>query len=212
MLAEYGSVFGNVKVVELRPRAGDNPPVLVYVQDGLVQNRAMADGTSLSSFTHVLERLARAYRPKARTALMLGLGAGIVARDLRAAGLEIDAVEINPDALVAAQRFFHFDPAGITVHLADARTFVRRCRRRYDIAVLDLFQGDGTPDYLLTAEFFRDVRNCLGPSGALVMNAFFDTRDPRPNQRLLATIAASFPAVIEYHLPQANAASVTTMW
>ena len=30
---------------------------------------------------------------------------------------------------------------------------------------LYLFQGDCTPDYLLTVEFFREVRACLRPGG-----------------------------------------------
>jgi hypothetical protein len=55
-----------------------------------------------------------------------------------------------------------------------------------------------TPDYLLTVEFFRDVRQCLRPGGTAVMNAFFDGTDEGPNRRLLATIAAAFPALFEF--------------
>ncbi len=92
----------------------------------------------------------------------------------------------------------------------DARTFARRCTREYDIAILDLFQGDGTPDYLLTVEFFRDVRGCLREGGAAIMNAFVDERDEEPNRRLLATVAAAFPRVVEFRLSASNAFVVGT--
>ena len=196
--AEYTSMFGNVKVVQIQPRSGEGEPILAYVQDGLVQNRATLDGVSLSMYTHVLESLAHAFVPDSRAAVVLGLGAGIVPRDLKGDGLSVDVVDINPDSLSAATEFFQFEPEGISVWFEDARTFARRCTREYDIAILDLFQGDGTPDYLLTVEFFQDVRGCLREGGAAVMNAFLDERDEEPNRRLLATVAAAFPRVVEY--------------
>jgi spermidine synthase len=203
--AEYTSMFGNVKVVQIQQRDGRGKPILAYVQDGLLQNRATLGGVSLSLYTHVLESLAHAYAPDSRTAVVLGLGAGMVPRDMKNDGLRVDVVEINPDSLSAAEAFFKFDPEGISVKFEDARTFVRRCRREYDIAVLDLFQGDGTPDYLLTVEFFQDVRACLRDGGAMVMNAFLDDRNEAPNRRLLATVAAAFPRITEFRSPAGNA-------
>ncbi len=208
--AEYTSMFGNVKVVQIRPRSGEGKPILAYIQDGLIQNRATLDGVSLSMYTYVLESLAHAFVPNSRAAMVLGLGAGIVPRDLKGDGLRVDVVDINPDALSAAMEFFHFVPEGISVRFEDARMFARRCRRAYDIAILDLFQGDGTPDYLLTVEFFQDVRGCLRKGGAVIMNAFLDERDEEPNRRLLATVAAAFPRVVEFRSPVRNAFVVAT--
>ena len=208
--AEYTSMFGNIKVVQIQPRSGEGEPILAYVQDGLVQNRATLDGVSVSLYTHVLESLAHAFVPDARAAVVFGLGAGMVPRDLKDDGLSVDVVEINPDSLRAAKRFFAFDPEEIPVRFEDARTFARRCRRQYDIAILDLFQGDGTPDYLLTLEFFQDVKGCLRDGGAVVMNVFLDDRNEAPNRRLLATVAAAFPRVFEFHSPVGNAFVVAT--
>ncbi len=196
--AEYTSVFGNVKVVDLASRDGVAPPMRAFLQDGLVQNRTTLEGVSLSPYTYVLEALARAFGPPAGDALVLGLGAGIVPRGLRQAGFGVTVVEINADALRAARDFFGFVPAEAPVHLGDARTFVRRCREAFDVAVIDLFQGDNTPDYLLTLEFFRDVRRCLRPGGTAVMNAFFNNADDGPNRRLLATVAGAFPVLFEF--------------
>ncbi len=182
--AEYTSMFGNVKVVQIGSRNGLGEPFLAYVQDGLLQNRATLDGVSLSPYTHILDALAHAYVPDARSAVVLGLGAGIVPRDFKGDGLDVDVVDINPDAVTAATEFFGFDQKDISIRIEDARNFVRRCAEKYDLVILDLFQGDGTPDYLLTVEFFRDVRRCLRNGGAAIMNAFLDDRDEQPNRRL----------------------------
>lgn len=196
--AEYTSVFGNIKVVDLAPRDGSAAAMRVFLQDGLVQNRTTQDAVSLSPYTYVLEALTRAFGPPSGDALVLGLGAGIVPRGLRRAGFHVTVVEINADALRAARDFFGFVPTDVRIELGDARTFVRPCRERFDVAIIDLFQGDNTPDYLLTLEFFRDVRHCLRPGGTAVMNAFFDNTDDEPNRRLLATVAGAFPSLFEF--------------
>ena len=122
-----------------------------------------------------------------------GLGAGAVPLSLKRAGMNVAAVEINHAALKAATEHFGFDPSGIKVHLEDARTFVRQCRDKFDIAIVDLFLGDKVPDYLLTKEFFGDLRRCLHQRGSVVMNAFFDDNNEYNNKRLRATLGAPFP-------------------
>ncbi len=208
--AEYTSIFGNVKVVEIRPLHEAGTAIFAYVQDGLIQNRATLDGVSVSLYTHVLDTLAHAFMPNAERALILGLGAGIVPRDFESDGLDVSVVEINADALEAASTFFKFVPNNIAMYWQDARTFVRRCRNAYDIVVLDLYQGDGTPDYLLTAEFFGDLRRCMRTGGALVMNAFLDPLNEEPNRYLFATLASAFQTIYKFRSPVGNDFLVAT--
>lgn len=208
--AEYTSIFGNVKVVEIRPRIGTDISILAYIQDGLIQNRTTLDGVSVSMYTHVLQALAHAFAPDAKKAVVLGLGAGIVPRHFKHDGLAVSVVEINADALKAATQFFRFDPNGIALHWEDARTFVRRCRNTHDIAVVDLFHGDNTPDYLMTVEFFRDLNVCLRTGGVVIMNTLLDRRNEQPMRHLLATVASAFDRVFEFRSPGGNAFIVAT--
>lgn len=190
--AEYTSMFGNIKVAEVVRKDGRGSIEKYFIQDGLVQNRTNIDNTSISMYTYVLESLVHAYAPKAQDVVVLGLGAGIVPRHFKADGKKVAVVEINSAALKAATDNFGFDESGIRIYLEDARTFVRKCNRAFDAAIVDLFLGDNIPDYLMTKEFFGDLRNCIRSNGAMVMNAFFDDKDDEPNRRLLATIASSF--------------------
>lgn len=203
-LEEFSSVFGNIKVVDLISEDDRLVPIRAYLQDGIIQNRTTGDNISVSMYTYVLDQLAGAFVPHAKSALVLGLGAGIVPRDLYRRNIDVTVVDINADALEAATKYFGFKRDHIAIHIQDARTFVLNCEQSYDVIVVDLFQGDSTPDYLLTSEFFSTLRRCIRPRGAMVMNAFFDPVNMEPNRRLLATIASAFSPLFEFHLADAN--------
>ncbi|HEX6006433.1 MAG TPA: fused MFS/spermidine synthase [Burkholderiales bacterium] len=191
------SLFGTVKILKSRPE--DNGEFLrIYFQDGLTQNTVDSNGRSMSFYTYALEALARAYRPDLQSALVLGLGAGIVPMQLARSGIAVDVVEIDPASLYVAQHYFGFDPARAHVHQADARAFVRGCPRRYDVVIVDLFHGDGTPDYLVTRDFFRDLKRCLADDGVAVFNTFADLDRPAAYAHLLATLHSELPAIALY--------------
>ncbi len=210
ILAEYTSVFGNIKVLDSSSKSNKYPPIKALFQDGAMQNRTTRDNRSMSMYTYVLDRLAQGFAANAKTALVLGLGAGIVPRDFKKRGLETTVVDINSDVVRAARTHFGFDPADFKIELQDARTYVRNCESSFDVAVVDLFQGDGTPDYLMTREFFSDLRRCLGPKGVMVMNVFFDPENDVPNKRLLATVSVAFKQVYAFQLRNANSFVVAT--
>ncbi len=195
--ASFRSLFGTVKILRSDPD-GSGLYSRIYFQDGLVQNTVASNGRSLSFYTYALEALAYAYRPRIGSALVLGLGAGIVPMRLARNGVEVETVEIDPASLAAATRYFGFDPARVLVHLADARTQLKRCSRGYDLIVVDLFHGDGTPDYLVTRDFFADLRRCLAPDGIAVFNTFADLEHPVAYAHLLTTLREELPNMVLY--------------
>ncbi len=201
VLAEYTSVFGNIKVLEAYPEGQGREPGRAYLQDGIIQNMVTADGTILDH-TEFMMRLIDAYAPNAQNSLVLGVAAGMLPRYLQRRGGKVTAVEINPNSLAAATKYFDFDPRGMEVHVEDARTFVRRRQfPAYDLVITDLFNGDCTPDYLLTVEYFRELQNCLQPGGVVIINTYFDPANEKADDTILATVAAVFPAVLELRSP-----------
>ncbi len=200
VLAEYTSVFGNIKVLAVYPEGEGRKPAMAYLQDGIIQNMVTSDGQVLDHTSFML-RLIEAYAPTARDSLVLGMAAGMIPRYLHHQGHKVTAVEINPNSLQAATEFFNFDPRGVAVYIEDARTFVRRHHQAYDLVVTDLFQGDCTPDYLLTVEFFREVQACLRPGGVVIINTYFDPNNEAADDTILATVGAVFPQVLELRSP-----------
>ena len=195
--ARMSSLFGTVKILRSTP-GEDGRFARLYFQDGLVQNTVASDGRSLSFYTYALEALSYTYQPRPASALVLGLGAGMVPMRFADRGIAVETVEIDPASLAAATRFFGFDPSRVRVHLADARTELKRCSRRHDVVVVDVFHGDGTPDYLVTRDFFRDLKRCLAPGGVAVFNTFADLEHPEAYADLLATLRTELPYITLY--------------
>ena len=200
--ASVGSIFGTVKVLKSTPVDASGRFVRVYFQDGLIQNRSFSDGQPYTFYTYALEALARSYRPDMRTALVLGLGAGVVPSRLAARGIDVTAIEIDPASFEVARRYFGLDTGRFRALQADARTYLRRCSGSHDVVVVDLFHGDGTPDYLVTRDFFADLRRCVAAQGVVVFNTFADLQFTTGYAHFLATLRSEFPFVTLYRLDE----------
>jgi len=195
--ATYRSLFGTIKILKSAPLESGGF-LRIYFQDGLIQNLVDADDHSMSLYTYALEALALSYRPQLRSALVLGIGAGMVPMWLARRGVEVTAVDIDPASLRAATEIFGLDPAKVHMHEADARTFMRACDGGYEVVIVDMFQGDGMPDYLVTRDFFHDLKRCLGRDGIAVFNTFADLDHPLAYAHFLTTLRAELPFIVLY--------------
>jgi hypothetical protein len=119
-------------------------------------------------------------RPRRRRrVLLLGLAAGSVARALRAldAGAEIVGVDFDAEVVGAARRHFDLDALRVEVVVADARGYLRRERRTFDLVVEDLFVGPSRtvrkPDWLL-GEGYALVARRLARGGVFSSNTIHE--------------------------------------
>jgi spermidine synthase len=133
--------------------------------------------------------------PQPKRLLMLGLGGGGMSNYLfaRIPGLEIDAVEIDPEVVRLAQTYFDVpaDNPRYRCHVDDARLFVERATVQWDMIMLDAFRGVFVPFHLKTVEFYQAVLARLSPRGVVVANLHNATR-MYPHDR--ETLAAVFPS------------------
>jgi SAM-dependent methyltransferase len=164
------SNFGLLQVLQQRDR-----PYRYYLTDYLIQNTYdETQGRSVSMFTYMLQGLARSYAPQLERVLVIGMGIGIVPRELAREGIDVDVVEINPAVVPVARKYFDLEPAAFHMFIADGRQFLNSPRGPYDAVILDAFNGDSSPSHLLTKEAFTAIRRALKPEGVLVMNSFAD--------------------------------------
>lgn len=127
-----------------------------------------SDGTGLFSYLHVIEAL-RYVRPEATRMLQIGLGTGALSTVMKQRRIASDVVELDPDVVRLAKKHFDYVPSG-QVFIEDARTFLNRAQRQYDLVVHDTFTGGTNPSYLLSLEVFRQIKRLLQPGGVLVVN------------------------------------------
>ncbi len=72
---------------------------------------------------------------------------------------------------------------------------MKNCPKRYDIVIIDIFHFGNIPDYLMTKEFFQEVKGCLIPGGIMAMNSVQSTQNKDANQLLKATLLSAFQFV-----------------
>lgn len=110
-----------------------------------------------------------------RRILILGLAGGSVARVVRALAprAHVVGVELDREVLRVSRRWLGLDALGVDVVVGDARAYLARCRRRFDLIVEDVFVGRGRavckPPWLPVPGIALAARR-LAPRGLLVSN------------------------------------------
>lgn len=130
----------------------------------------LASGASYFPFSEYLAFMSHRYHPKAKHALLLGLGCGVLAKTLHGMGLDVTVAEIEPKVYEAARQHFGL-PEDVRVVLEDARTFLALDREKYDLVILDAFAGENSPWYLLTREGLAAAKARLLPGGRMIINS-----------------------------------------
>lgn len=116
-----------------------------------------------------------------RRILIVGLGGGSLPMFLRQhyPTAEIDAVDIDPEVVYVAKRYFDFrEDSRLRAHIGDGRAFIERYRYPYDLIFLDAFSSDSVPAHLTTQEFLQAVRRALKPGGVVVGNVWSRGSNP----------------------------------
>ena len=191
------SYYGNLKVVGVKLYNKNNISFYKLFQNGTTQNTIDINGNSLSTYTHILNALSQ-YSEKGDT-LILGFGGGIVPKELSKRNFNIDVVEINPATLNIAERFFKYKKNNTNFFFEDARIFVKKCKKKYDLIIVDLFFEDGSPEHLTTVEFYKDLKNCLKDEGILISNSIADFSDNLTLNTILSTFNAVFKNIYYFY-------------
>jgi predicted membrane-bound spermidine synthase len=184
----------SVGLIQVLEAAGPEQPLYrVLLIDGVTQGGMdLATGLSAYEFSEYLNDLAWRYQPRARRALLLGLGSGVLAKELTERGIEVTAAEIEPRIEAASRRWFGLPPS-VRVIREDARSYLNGTSGTYDLVILDVFAGESVPWYLVTREALQAVQRHLAPGGRLLVN--WVTRQGGESgglRRLEAGMAATF--------------------
>jgi spermidine synthase len=152
--------------------------------------------------------VALAYPPQVRRVLMIGLGGGSIPAYLGRfmPDAAIDTIEIDPEVIAVAKRYFGLIESERVRYLeSDGRVYLNRHKERYDLILVDAFQGGAVPFHLLTREFYALLKQHLAPGGAAVFNVHDATK---LYAATLATLRAVFPAVHLYPSGEGEVAAV----
>jgi len=120
------------------------------------------------------------FRPKPRDVLMIGLGAGSMARFIHQhmTGTRVTVAEINPGVVTVARRYFHFpeEDARLEVVVGDGAELVPQRPASCDVLVVDGFINGSPAKALCAQEFYDAAHAALRPGGIMVANFMADDR------------------------------------
>jgi spermidine synthase len=194
LLHEEDSLYQFIQVIER-----DDGRRLLRLNEGVAVHSVWRDDTVLTggvwdAFLALPPLLDRPLRSVA----ILGNAGGTTARAMGVyyPDARIDGVELDPAVSDVGREFFGMeDNPKLTVHDADARPFLRRTDRRYDLIIVDAYHQPYVPFYLATREFFRLARERLTPGGMLALNVAAVPEDNRLLDGISGTLAHEFDFV-----------------
>lgn len=127
-------------------------------------------------------------RPTPRSVLMIGLGGGSMLKYLHRHLPEtvFTVVEIS-QAVIDLRNDFLIPPDGprLSTLCEDGARFLRQATQRFDVILVDGFDGSGLPPTLCSRRFYEDARRALSDDGVLVANVQADTARSREIQQRL---------------------------
>lgn len=139
----------------------------------------------------------------AKTALLLGLGAGTIPfiHSEFNPELSITGVEIDPEIVRLGEKYFGLsERANTKIIIDDARPFLSKNTEKYDLIEMDLFSGSGEiPFYLATKEFFTLIRGHLSQNGILSINVYDPSEDMLIAKPLINTVASVYKHAYAIH-------------
>jgi predicted membrane-bound spermidine synthase len=128
---------------------------------------------------------------------ILGDAAGTVARayGYYFPATRVDAVELDGRLTAIGRQLFALRGPRLHLYTADARPWLAASGARYDAVFLDAYRQPYIPFYLITREFFADIRAHLRRGGAVIVNVGHVPGSDALEKVVTRTLRAVFPYV-----------------
>lgn len=160
-----------------RGRTANN--TLIEVREILGKRKLDLDGYPQSGanyqryWRHVFARQEMTKLDEYGRALVLGLGGGDLAT-ICAKLLpkwEMTYVELEREIVEVAKQYFGVEgDARRKTVVDDAAVFMANNKQKYDLIVVDLYQGDTVPEFVTSARFLRQIESALSLGGIAIFN------------------------------------------
>ena len=122
-------------------------------------------------YSDILETNVSIISANAKTALVLGLGGGVISNMLVKRNVDVTAVELDNRIVEVAKNYFNLSDK-IHVVEDDARHALYQLKSKYDIIVMDMFTGEVASSHVLSLEFFTKLKTMLNPDGFIFINTY----------------------------------------
>jgi spermidine synthase len=129
--------------------------------------------------------------PIVKTATIMGLGAGSMAKNLLSSfsELNVHAIEYREAVVKVAKEYFYLPDTGrLSIHIDDAVNYMRNTDMKSDIIFSDLYNSEGMEPKQVQSSYLRDCKNALNEQGVLVLNIWHTALQSREELDELLTL------------------------
>lgn len=142
---------------------------------GLTQSGEVIKLLWRKPLSRVAKRVGRVKR-----VLVLGLGGGTVVGQIQQYWPQAKIVGVEQDRVMVelGRQYLNLELRGVKVHIADAEAWVKRCRSRFEVIIVDLFVGKKVAGVVFTRRWWRNLRRILSSQGVIVVNLLDDKNLP----------------------------------
>jgi spermidine synthase len=138
--------------------------------NGIHQTMIVNNEVKISAWNYV-HRIARiSSLRKGGNALLLGLGGGSIASELNKLDFKVDIVDIDKRMFDICKKYFYFNDLNSDFFVDDARHFIRKSTKKYDLIIVDLLNGEVQPSNVFSKEALNQMINLLTKKGIIIVN------------------------------------------
>ncbi|PSU50324.1 ATP-binding protein [Photobacterium frigidiphilum] len=131
--------------------------------------------------------------PIVKTATVMGLGAGSMAKNLlnSFSELNVHAIEYREAVAKVAKEYFYLpDTDRLFIHIDDAVNYMKNTEMKSDIIFSDLYNSEGMEPKQVQSSYLRDCKKALNNQGVLVLNICHTA--PKLREELDELLASEF--------------------
>jgi len=166
IIAKYPSEFnGEIKVMEFFDKK--------YLEVGnLEQSGPMMEKMFRKVFNKIFTQQ---FIKDCRKVLLLGVGGGTLVKLLKKINpnLEITGIEIDQQIVAAGVKHLGFKTRDIKIIYGDAFMKLPKIKEKYNLIIVDLFQGRVIPQALHDEIFLKNLNNHLIKNGYVIFNRLY---------------------------------------
>jgi len=169
-----------------------------YIQaEGLTQSGGIVE----TIWKQTVKKI-KGQKSNVKSCLILGLGGGTVAKLIKKnwPKTKIIGIDIDPVMIELGKKYLGLNKYGVDIQIADASNFHKR---KFDLIVVDLYNGDRYPEKFETENYIQLVRRELTSPGIAIFNRLY-YGDKRPQTVKFGNKLQKIFFKVEWFYPEAN--------
>ena len=156
VIYDQSSMYGQVMVFDY---ADDIRTLMI---DGAVPCTWNFENQKATTHVHEIAEVLKNNLADKQDILIIGLGCGGLLKELAGEDFNLDVVEINPEVVVAAEKYFSLpEDLNYMIREDDGLHWLRNQDKKYDVIIVDLCDILETNVHLYTQEFYELVSSKL---------------------------------------------------